>query len=306
MPQQDFDAAALMSWDADVEISPDRYARMRAHPRYPDAVRRFARNMLRAGESAPDLDGILKDAGRNVAALCAAYLDSSGGLTLPSLKALIAGFGLVSPGRARALLIYLVYLRFVELKPVREHGKPAVYRPTVRFQATYRAHLRAVMDAAQVLEPAVGLLLDRFDAPGVYETFVRQMGDGFLAATRVSHDYEVYQRVIMHRYAGIQIMHALLADSAEAVFPPMQPMPFSASSVARRFKVSRVHVRRLIEAAQAEQLLTWSEGAVTFAPKGRNAVDWAYATQMILFLTAAARTLKALPALAEPDAERAA
>jgi hypothetical protein len=52
------------------------------------------------------IDGILKDAGRNAAAKCLAYLHVTGGLTLPRLQALCASIGFISPGRVRALLLY--------------------------------------------------------------------------------------------------------------------------------------------------------------------------------------------------------
>jgi hypothetical protein len=66
------------------------------------------------------LDGVLKDAGRNVAAKCLAYLHVTGGLTLPRLKALCASTGLVSSGRARMLLIYLQHLGYARPAQRRE------------------------------------------------------------------------------------------------------------------------------------------------------------------------------------------
>jgi hypothetical protein len=256
--------------------------------------------MLAAGEADPAIDGMQKDAGRSAAGLCAAYLHASGGLTLPRLKALMATFGLVSPGRARALLIYMHYLGYLEMRRVRERGKSVLYKPTAHFLSSHREHMRAVIDGVLVLEPAVGRLLDRFEAPGVYDAFVRSMGECFLDGSRQGHDQDVYFRVFMHRHAGIQIMHALLAEAPEAAFPPEGPLPFSGAAAARRFKVSRVHVRRLLEAGRAEGLLELGDGTVALTPAGREAVDWVFATQMILYLITVARTLKAMPQLMEP------
>jgi hypothetical protein len=81
-------------------MSDEIYPRLRAEPLYTQAVRRFAANMLAAGDADLALDGILKDAGRNVAALCAVYLHVSGGLTLPRLKTLCAGASPVQDERA--------------------------------------------------------------------------------------------------------------------------------------------------------------------------------------------------------------
>ena len=285
---------SLLQWDTGTAIGADGYARLRAHPLYPKAVRVFASNMLAAGDADRLLDGILKDAGRNVAAMCAAHLHFTGGLTLPRLKALCASFGLISPGRARALLLYLRYLGYVERSTMHKKGAPALYVPTVRFLDTWRDHMRAVLGAVQVLEPAVGLLLDRFDEPGVFETFSKKLCEAFLDAAQQADSETAYFRVFMHRNAGIQIMHALLAASADDVFPPVRPIAFSLSATARRFRVSRIHVRRLVDAAEREGLLKFgSDNAITFAPAGRRAIDDVFATQMIRYLMAAGRTLKA-------------
>jgi hypothetical protein len=300
------DAINLLSWDTGADIATESYDRLRNHPLYPEAVRKFARNML-AGASDPAVDGIIKDAGRSVAALCAAYLHASGGLTLPRLKSLLAGFGLVSVGRTRALLIYMQYLGFVDLIHVREHRKPAVYRPTARFLKSYREHQRGIVDAIQLLEPAVGAVLKRFDAAGVYESFLMQTSEMFLHGSKQGHDQAAYYRVFMHRNAGIQIMFSLLVEARHDDFPPRAPIAFSAVAAARRFGVSRIHVQRLIEAAKAEGLFSLRPGEVVLTDAGRTAVDWVFATQMIIYLTAAARTFKAMPELlAASDAELAA
>jgi hypothetical protein len=301
------DVAALMQWDLDAPIAPETYARMRAHPRFAAAVRRFTGNMIAACEADAGVDGLLKDAGRSVAGLCAAYLHASGGVTLPRLKALFARFRLVSPGRARALLLYLAYLGYVELMPVREQGKPLLYTPTARFLHIYREHMRAVVDAVAVLEPAAGLVRDGFDAPGVFESFVVHTADGFIEGQQAGHDYDAYYHVFMHRYAGLQIVHALVAEAEGDVFPPEGPMAFSMPAAARRFRVSRMHLRRMMEAGEREGFVRLEESTISFTPAGRDAVEWAYASQMITFLAGAARALKDHPELLQrPGAERVA
>ena len=292
--------AALERWDTGAEITPENYARLRADPRYPQAVRRFAANMLAESDRDPLLDGILKDVGRNVAAVCAAYLHLSGGLTLPRLKALCAGFGTLSAGRARALLIYLRYLKYVEAAG--GPAKPALYVATPCFLDTWRRHQRAVLDATAVADPAAGALLEIFDRPGVFEAFVRHQCEVFFEASQ-KHDLNTpYYRTFMHRYGGIQIAHTLLVASAGDTFPPQHPIPFVISAVARRFKVSRIHVRRLIESGEREGLLKrCGDGALAFTTEGREAIDWVFATQLIFFLAAAGRALKEVQACAMPE-----
>jgi len=284
--------ADLQAWKAPVARAEDRYLRVRANPRYPDAARAFARAMLSQAEGDRLLDGVLKDAGRNVAAKCLAYLHVTGGLTLPRLKGLCASTGLVSPGRARMLLIYLQHLGYAAPSPRREAKAPRRYEPTVRFLATWRRQMQATLESAAVLEPAVSTVLARLDAPGVLESYVRYISEAYLEGLKDVDTEDPFFRTFMHRYAGTQIMHGLVVTARDA-FPPYDPIPFHPAEIARRFSVSRLHVRRMMDAAQREDLLRVAGDTLVFTPAGRAATDHIYATQLIVFLVAAARTAHA-------------
>ena len=302
LTDNDPDIAALLRWDTGSKITDENYARLRADPRYGKAVRAFAATMLAAGDADPVLDGILKDAGRNVAAMCCVHLHFSGGLTLPRLKALCASFGMVSPGRARAMLLYLRYLQYVEPLPTMQ-GTAQLYAPTPAFLAAWSGLIRAVLRAMQVLEPGVSALLSQFDKPGVFETCAKYACELILLAANQGNLESPWFRIFMHRYAGRQIINALLTTNEDDMFPPRKPIPISVTATAERFGVSRIHVRRLLNAAQAEALITrQTENTVVFEEQGRAYLDLFFATQLIRFLTVAARTLKERPDLLEDDA----
>jgi len=296
--------ADLLAWDAPVVTAEDRYARLRANPRYPDAARAFARAMLSQAEADRLLDGVLKDAGRNVAAKCLAYLHVTGGLTLPRLKALCASTGLVSPGRARMLLIYLQHLGYATPSPRREAKVPRRYDPTARFLATWRRQMQATLESVAVLEPAVSTVLACLDAPGVFESYVRYISEAYLEGLKDVDIEDPFFRTFMHRYAGTQIMHGLVVAARDA-FPPRDPIPFHPTETARRFSVSRLHVRRMMDAAQRGGLLRLADEALVFTTAGRAATDHIYATQLIVFLVAAARTARDRSKLTEPETQQA-
>ena len=111
------DIASLRRWISDSEIPEATLSRLIADPRLPAAIRTLAVNALEASASNKALDGICKDAGRYFTAMLVVYLHASGQLTLPNLKAYCATTKLLSPGRARALLSYLRYLKFIEPVP---------------------------------------------------------------------------------------------------------------------------------------------------------------------------------------------
>ncbi|MGH8317053.1 MAG: hypothetical protein ACREUL_03625 [Steroidobacteraceae bacterium] len=287
----------LLAWDVRGATAEDRYARLRESPRYSDAARAFARAMLAQAEADRLLDGVLKDAGRNVAAKCLAYLHVTGGLTLPRLKALCASTGLVSPGRARMLLMYLQHLGYAVPSPRREAKAPRRYDPTARFLETWRRHMRAMLESAAVVEPGVSRLLGGLDVPGVFESYVRYISEAYLEGLKDIDTEDPFFRTFMHRYAGTQIVHGLVV-AARGAFPPRDPIAFNLAETAKHFAVSRLHVRRMMDAAQRGDLLRLADGALVLTTAGRAAVDHIYATQLIVFLVAAARTARGCPMLA--------
>ncbi|MGB6486242.1 MAG: hypothetical protein WBE91_05105 [Steroidobacteraceae bacterium] len=259
--------------------------------------------MLAQAEADPLLDGVLKDAGRNVVAKCLAYLHVTGGLTLPRLKALCASTGLVSPGRARMLLFYLQHLGYATPSPHREPKAPTRYDPTARFLQTWRRQMQATLESAAVVEPAVSTVLACLDLPGAFESYVRHVSDAYLEGLKDINPEDPFFRTFMHRYAGTQIVHGLVL-TARDTFPPLDPIAFHLAETAKRFSVSRLHVRRMMDAAQRAGLLRRTDGALVLTTAGRAAIDHIYATQLIVFLVAAARTIADRPKPGEPHLSR--
>ncbi|HEX3672641.1 MAG TPA: hypothetical protein VHU87_00065 [Rhizomicrobium sp.] len=267
-----------------------RVAALAAHPRYPDAARALAANMLAVGETDKALDGIFKDAGRYVATMWAIYLHTAGGLTLPRLKEVCASSGYLSPGRARALLLYLRHLGYFE--PVTEgmRGAPARYAPTDAFVAAWGAHLGAALDAAAIVEPAVAEVRGRLHEPAVFECLARVQGEGLLATAQNADQAEPFTRIFLHRYAGLQILFTLLTGDRTA-FPPAGPIPFSTTATARRFGVSRIHIKRLLHEAQQEGLVQCrDDGSVVLSEAARATIVFLYAAQIAQLIASAAAT----------------
>jgi len=283
---------SLRSWRAQgrpaLEAASTRLAH---HPGFPEAARALAANMLAAGDKDKALRGIFKDAGRYIVAMLAIYLHLGGGLTLARLKDFCAMSGLVSPGRARSLLLYLRYLGYVELFPVRGPGKAARYMPTAHFLASWSLHLKAALDAIAHIEPAAAILRDRLDEPAVFDVVARLPADGLRETASGGYEMDTaFFRVFLHRHAGSQIIFLLLATNE--TFPPQGATPFSLAAASRRFGVSRIHIRRLLDAGAAEGLLrSDGEGSVVFEEAGRVAVEKNYRDQLTHLLAAAAAAI---------------
>jgi hypothetical protein len=266
-------------------------AALAMHPRYPDAARALAANMLAVGEADKALDGIFKDAGRYVATMWAIYLHTAGGLTLPRLKEVCASSGYLSPGRARALLLYLRHLGYFEPVSAGMHGAPARYAPTDAFVTAWGAHLGAALDAAAIVEPAIAAVRNRLHEPIVFECLARIQGEGLLATAQTADQTEPFTRVFLHRYAGLQILFTLLMAGDASIFPPTGPIPFSITATARRFGVSRIHIKRLLDEAEQEGLVQCTQdGSVVLSEVTRATIVFLYATQIIQLIASAAAT----------------
>lgn len=288
--------ASLMRWAVGGSGNAEVFARVEAHPEFDRAARALAFNMLDVSAKNDALDGVFKDAGRYVAALWAMYAHVTGGLTLPRLKEICAASGLVSPGRARALLLYLRYLGYIE-SAGRDQNRVARYTPTAPFAATWTAHLCAALEAARILEPAADLVLRRIREPAVLEIFSRFQGEELLAGAQNRLEMNSpYVRIFMNRHAGSQVIMLLATGDAEGRFPSQGAMAFSTAAVAKRFHVSRIHIKRMLDQAEKESFLKRPvDGTIMLEESGRTAIRSMYVMQLAQLLSQAARTLGTLP-----------
>ena len=296
---QQLHIAQLERWATDGLGGADRYQRLMSNPLFPRAARTLARNMLDEAAGDEAQDGIFKDAGRYVAAMLAVHLHVSGGLTLPRLKQVSEATGLLSPGRARDILGFLLHLEFVEPASPPGLGGAARYVPTEAFMTSWGRHLRAALQAASVIEPSAELVVAAMHERETMETFARHHTQGLLQSVQTLDQSSPYVRVFMHRHAGNQVVWTLLTTNNDEDFPPTSPIPVSISGLARRFAVSRTHIARLFDEAEQEGLLTWGDGgAVSLEPIARDFMSYAYAGQLNELLKAAAKTARERPGLA--------
>jgi hypothetical protein len=296
-PGLDAERARLMSWAHEGVVPPSLGARLMADPGFAAGARALARGMLEISAADPRVDGIFKDAGRYVAALLAIHLDLQGGLTLARLKAFCERSGFISPSRGRALLLYLRFLRYVE--PVGGGGAagPQRYQPTASFRAAWRVQSAAALTAAAAVEPAAGRVAQALDRPEVFEAFARAHTALLVGSAPQIDQDSAFVRTLMHRNGGSHLTW-LLVEGADTTFPPRRPLVIAAAAAARRFGVSRIHVRRMMDAAtDAGVLVRGPDGGIAFAEASRGEVAIFFARQLAVILAAAAAAL--------PAAERA-
>lgn len=202
----------------------------------------------------------VSDIGQFFLCSLALYLDASGGLSHRRLRDLIGGTGLISEGRASAVLWRLRLGKFVEPDDVGE-GKLKRFVPTRAMEEAFRERVRVDIAALVSLDPAAAALLARLDEPEVFKPFIRQMGDDMIAsAGKPDPRLEAFYKVAA-RTMGVLIIYELVRTTPDdGSYPPRGLSAASVAGLARRFKVSRSHVLSLLR--QMETL-----GFLAFDPK---------------------------------------
>ncbi|MCA3694426.1 hypothetical protein [Aquidulcibacter sp.] len=259
-----------------------------------EAARRWADTMLVLSDQDRAVDGIFKDAGRFVAAMCAVSMREEG-VTLVKLKALCARFGLLSAGRARAVLLFLRYLGYVDVWGQKSANGATTYKVNPTFVAAWRLQLEAIFSSLALLDPRVGRLLEEVKDDAIFDTICASQIDELASDVDALNRFPEITQIFVNRAAGSQVLWYLLSFHRDDVFPSPKPVPFNPVILAERFSVSTVHIRRIVNAAINANLLRWvDEGHMVFTPKAlANLYDF-YGAQMSCLLRTAYHVLDLL------------
>jgi hypothetical protein len=272
--------------------------RIMVDPAFDEAAFALAANMLAAADHDRVLDAVFRDAGRYVAAMCAFQLQCVGALTLPRLKSVCAASGLLSPGKARALLLLLHDRGYFRRLASESPRGPAHYVATDEFILAWGAHLTAALAAARLVEPDAERLLSRMNQIPVLTAF----GQAHVALLLSGTGYERLPLEIMtsfvHANAGSQVLYALFeAGEDRTAFPPRRCTPVTLGGLAARFGVSRPHVKRMFDRAAQGGLGVYGRGAFALTDKAADQLRFFFALQILALLASAAAAERNLQAL---------
>jgi len=283
----------VFDWDPGGEVTFEYFRCMVEHPQFPAAARALGITSVETSRGDRVMAHIARDAGRYVAGLLVMWLDLTGGLTLPRLKAACARSRVLSPGRARSFLLYLQHVGYLETVRPAQAAVAALYAPSARFRAAWIDHLRGPVAAAALIAPDAGVLIDRLDDPAVRTTFLTLQGGCLFESTAATALEGPVFDSFYYPLAGVQILSTLIAAGEEGRFPARTPVPLPISQVARELDVSRMHVKRLLLAAQAAGVLTAHPGgAYALAEPADEVLRFIYAAQLICLLIPIGRTLR--------------
>jgi hypothetical protein len=262
-----------------------------SHPMLPVAVAAMAQAVLDLSATEPLLDFVFKDAGRYNATMWAFYLHETEGLTPPRLRALCARSRMVSPGRAHALLDLMTHHGLAVVQERR--GRTRRYAMTDRFITAWLAYEQAALQAALALDPSLTSRLEPL-GPAALRAFGRLRAEACLEALSApdggGHAMPLFQ-LFLHAHAGSHVLRLLLLMSHDGAFPPQVCGPVTIRSLAQRLDVSRIHIRRLFDEAEARGLIRLDDrGLVHFSASAQEQLRFIWAAQFLLIFQSAART----------------
>jgi hypothetical protein len=269
--------------DSDLAVE-TAMAELRAHPRFAEAMQKAVAGSLALLDSDPIMLRAMKNMSILASGFFALYLDASGGLTLARIQQLCVHLGMMSPGRAVAMLAQLRLLRYVELAAEQPDRRKRLYVPTKQMREAVLRQFHNDLLALALIVPDAQAVADNLGDPMIARKFIVQFGEWLIALVRGYEEQGVVTDVFLERQAGLSVLNALmLSGGADDVFPPAGPVRFSIAGLARRFSVSRPHVRKLLRDAERGGLLQrdGEEGIATFKPALREELMRYYASAFV-------------------------
>ena len=228
------------------------------HPGFPAARNEFVGRVLALYEHDPSIDRMLLEAGRatlfiNIMCLYARY-DETEPTTWPTLRRVVESTtaqGLSSARRLTTLTSQFIGAGYLELRPVPQDRRIRIVTPTAKMIAHDQdwlvAHYRPLQDLFP--EPGYDLIMGR---DPVFQVAQRLVASSFLAlGAQIMADHPIAMQ-FLNREAGVMVLLRLMQlGSRDATGEK-----FSYSDIGARFGVSRTHVRKLLQDAERQGLVT--------------------------------------------------
>jgi hypothetical protein len=257
-------------------LSDAAVVRLRAHPRFHEAVHAFAASALDEYEAQdPATRWLNRDLGRS--ALCLAILILDGtpdGLNLSVLAQMAVQRNVCSRGRALAFVHYALATGRLTLA---EGPGPWARRrltPTAALLAPVRVRATSSLGATAIIAPEVAEALPRLTSDAV----VRQTAAavGALLTMRPELDRNPggpLRQIFIARDAGMRVLQHLIVRQAPNRRRLLEAAPVSRAELSRRYNVSRTHVNRLLSEAEAA-------GALSFAAPNQIVFNTAFSDEV--------------------------
>jgi hypothetical protein len=282
--------------------TPEAIAALRARPGFEQAVRTSAAGLIAMYQGGHLLNWLMDDRGRLLFAYFALYLDASrdpvdpsSGLTPTRMRTLVAEHGICSPGRATAMLSLMRFSGYLapDIQVVDRRQRRLV--ATDKLRGLLRERWQLHFSAMAPLMPDGAAILAVLDDPAATRAMVVQMVERFRAGFRfITHAPGL--GLFGERNGGLFILMRLITagEPGDSV-PPSRPVPISMAALARRFRVSRPHVLKLMRDAADGGFIerVGADGSqVMIRPQLAEATQIFFATMYLFFADCAREAMR--------------
>lgn len=280
-------------------VSAAEFAALRGHRELPGAVAAFATSLIDLYEGNTLLNALLCDRGRVLVGFFVLYLDvlplpgtAARGATLGAVQALCRQTRLCSAGRAASVLAAMRFGGYVVPEQDSRDHRRRILVPARRLIEAHHQHWVRQFEAMSPVFPEAALVPARLETGSFRTAFLRRLGTYFLAGFRVL-DHAPILTGLAESNAGLLILSSLALRQLTGEASPGEPAPISVSALARRFCVSRAHVRNMLSLAEQAGLLIHAPGSehVTVRPALTEALIHFYGVLFMLFGRCAAGAL---------------
>ena len=277
--------------------TPEAIAAVRREPRFRQAVAAIAADNLSYYQRRWLANRVLNDRGRFAMALIGMYLHFSyrpdipnSGMTAARVREICVGAGLCSGGRVDGVLLMMRATGHLE-RAEESDRRVRRYVPTPKLIALHRERNRQLLSALDLLRGDTNFA-DRIrdgNEDAFYPHFVLALARIFLAGYRMVNAAPELQKMV-DRDAGLPLMMCVLLASPEyAALVSEEMRPGSIAGLARRFSVSRIHVRSVLRDAEASGFLIrhGDTEPVTALPALIRAMENFFASALVMVETCA-------------------
>ncbi len=283
-------------------ISASEYAELRVHPALPRAAAEFAATLIDTYQGNALLNALLCDRGRVILGLYLLYLEvlplpgdeerggGAVGATLGAIQSLCRKTGLCSAGRVASMLAAMRFGGYIAVRTDPHDNRRRILVPTEKLVEVSRQRWAQQFSAMVPIFSGAAPVPARLRSREFRTAFLRELGVPYFAGFRVLGHVPVLE-ALAESNAGLLLLSSLWLQHLAGERQSAQAVPISVSALARRFCVSRAHVRNMIAAAASRGLLAREHGSdnVFVLPALTEALLQFYGVLFLLFDHCAAR-----------------
>jgi DNA-binding MarR family transcriptional regulator len=283
--------------------TPGAIAALRARPGFAQAMRTSSIGLVAMYQGGHLLNWLMDDRGRLLFAYFALYFDASrdsadpsSGLTPTRMQTLVAELGICSPGRATAMLSLMRFSGYLALDTQVVDRRQRRLVATDKLRDLLRKRWCLHFGAMAPLFADGDAMVAALDDAAVTRGLIIAMAERFRAGFRfMTHAPEL--GLFGERNAGLFVLMSLIiSGEADDTMPPAGPVPMSMAALARRFRVSRPHVLKLIRDAADDGFIerVGQDGSrIVIRPRLAEATQVFFATMYLFFADCAREAMRA-------------